>query len=42
MIYLTYQSIADYEAVGYYNNCYILVKGIKAVKLTEEELLALE
>lgn len=33
---------ADYEAVGYYNNCYILVKGNNAVKLTEEELLALE
>ncbi len=32
----------DYEIVGYYNDSYILMNSRKAIKLTEEELLALD
>ncbi len=32
---------AEYDAVSYYNDSYILVKGNKSVKLSEEELLSL-
>lgn len=32
----------DYIAVGYYDECYILSKGGRTAKITEEELLALE
>lgn len=32
----------EYSVVGYHDGCYILVKGGRTAKLTEEELLALE
>lgn len=31
----------DYTAIDYYDGCYILIKGLETVKLTEEELRAL-
>ncbi len=33
---------SGYEAVGYHDGCYILIKGGRNVKLTEEELFALD
>ncbi|MCD8187236.1 MAG: hypothetical protein LUD57_01185 [Ruminococcus sp.] len=32
---------AEYDAVGYYDECYILIKSSKTIKLTEEELFTL-
>lgn len=32
----------EYDVVGYHDDCYILIKGGKTAKLTEEELLVLE
>ncbi len=33
---------SGYEAIGYHDGCYILIKGGRNVKLTEEELFALD
>ncbi|MBQ7002817.1 MAG: hypothetical protein IJN57_02450 [Oscillospiraceae bacterium] len=37
-----YGEYEGYEVVGYHDDCYILIKGGKTAKLTEEELLALD